>query len=578
MNRDVMRFRGLNYSGEKRVNFYLAHYFGDYLLVSALIAGRYLGLGNKDKGADWMSAADVLAGIMKRAFGSLYVNFTGEKDTTIEGSVDWQLLGKQMAFFMSGEYASVLKNASLGDALAKKTFADLYPGAKITLPFHITQTRGWTKNGWMADGRNADLGPVNGPFPIQELIFANYLYATAMLVKGPVSSRNNQLVSPALMPLPAAGSPILKEGNVWENEKEFFRFKEEAEANLMMYSGYGAVVMPWLYNFAPGHSSNLTLGDLKIAVTILEEILGIIIKDKEIGALDNIEGTEKLDKIVTQLAGKLPISQEKKDTIGSAIIDLILDRLYPQDASLPGLANNLRSIIEALKQTLSLEEEITKLSSLMKDQIFIEEMAGYLKSAYNKAAGWEDVGISEDETPSGLTKKDLDIALNLAGFIGLEVCVTAFLNTTRKGQSLVKVLKDIEADSGKNQRLSPQERALISSFAHTAWKAGLPFRAIVYESGKRKNAFGIMRDHDFFAPFLSFEDKTFQDDMLQIKIAARLLVEEIEGIDENKQMPYLQRKLKDPVFLEKVAKESLKKYNWFKGTNYTMSQETTPTG
>ena len=38
------------------------------------------------------------------------------------------------------------------------------------------------RNGWRFDGKNEDLGPVNGPLPIQELIKANYIYLTTMFV------------------------------------------------------------------------------------------------------------------------------------------------------------------------------------------------------------------------------------------------------------------------------------------------------------------------------------------------------------------------------------------------------------
>jgi hypothetical protein len=36
--------------------------------------------------------------------------------------------------------------------------------------------------GWRFDGRNDDLGPVNGPFPLQELVKACYVY-TALIVE-----------------------------------------------------------------------------------------------------------------------------------------------------------------------------------------------------------------------------------------------------------------------------------------------------------------------------------------------------------------------------------------------------------
>ena len=35
--------------------------------------------------------------------------------------------------------------------------------------------------GWRFDGIHEDLGPVNGPLPLQELIRANYIYTASMI-------------------------------------------------------------------------------------------------------------------------------------------------------------------------------------------------------------------------------------------------------------------------------------------------------------------------------------------------------------------------------------------------------------
>ena len=114
-------------------------------------------------------------------YQELHVAFSGEEEGGAAELVDWNLFGQQMAFFMSGAYVEPLKFASQGDIQARKTFEKLYGNAEIEYAENLGSSRGWTEQGWMFDGRHPDLGPVNGPLPLQELIKANYVYTTDML-------------------------------------------------------------------------------------------------------------------------------------------------------------------------------------------------------------------------------------------------------------------------------------------------------------------------------------------------------------------------------------------------------------
>ncbi len=118
-----------------------------------------------------------------------------ENPDVIAVAPDYKLMARQFTYFMNREY--VIKQIPLG----------FYPGAEIT---QVAQGRGWTEKGW--DIRNAkylipsrnsnlnftvssfDLGPVNGPNPVQELIRGLYLVIPQMVVGRLTSSTSSAMV------------------------------------------------------------------------------------------------------------------------------------------------------------------------------------------------------------------------------------------------------------------------------------------------------------------------------------------------------------------------------------------------
>ncbi|MFC1624391.1 PEP/pyruvate-binding domain-containing protein [Candidatus Omnitrophota bacterium] len=228
---------------EDRKKFLLAHFMGNYTLALALCEGERLkSLGR----LDW-NKTDEIAGFMRRMYSLAYKTFTGEDDDEIEDFVDWHMFARQMAFFMGGEYRdytdkdipeeiygiegiriepgdgwgfihidviekAIRKHKDLNDieisSIIEKYFDIPEPSGRRQIPEGIyvfkdnfeslngREVNGKIKaimkglhgeysKGWRFDGIHEDLGPVNGPNPLQELIKANYVYTMFMIGKGP---------------------------------------------------------------------------------------------------------------------------------------------------------------------------------------------------------------------------------------------------------------------------------------------------------------------------------------------------------------------------------------------------------
>ena len=161
--------------------FYLASYLGDYLLSAALVVGRRLRDRNE---LNWMDPGQ-LAKIMENCYVNAFTVFTGQLENEIRligKLVDWNRLATQMSMNMA-------ENNEIADYLLENNIPqDLYgPGVLINYENDYSDSRGWInipgKRGWYFDDKNPDLGPVNGPNPLQELIKANYIF-TAFSITG----------------------------------------------------------------------------------------------------------------------------------------------------------------------------------------------------------------------------------------------------------------------------------------------------------------------------------------------------------------------------------------------------------
>ncbi|MEA3490219.1 MAG: hypothetical protein U9R44_07805 [Candidatus Omnitrophota bacterium] len=221
----------------ERGKFLLAHYMGNYLLAWALNEGKRL---KSSDGLDWKDKRKIrsLGKRLKDVYSEAYGAFTGEAEEDIGALVDWEMFATQMAFFMGGAYKEYtdkdipekvfgLKDLRIApgngwgyihrdvieEALSARKgirtkpviekyfvrpparrpfhpdvlifrpdFAFLIKGEKDrTLASGLEKLHREYSKGWRFDGKNDDLGPLNGPNPLTELVRANYIYTMAMI-------------------------------------------------------------------------------------------------------------------------------------------------------------------------------------------------------------------------------------------------------------------------------------------------------------------------------------------------------------------------------------------------------------
>lgn len=190
-------------------NYLRASYLGDALLSLALMPLTYLQRrGELDYQHESQSTETFLQKALAELFKMAQTTYTGNAYPSLQ-TIDIQRMARQMAYFMTGQYVDDYKNDALNDALMS-----LYPGTILAFNtatmFTITpdgakHVGNWVKgHGWdfaqkvytipsrnpqmRAAELSSDLGPFNGPTPIQELIHA--LYAITPLMILPSETRN----------------------------------------------------------------------------------------------------------------------------------------------------------------------------------------------------------------------------------------------------------------------------------------------------------------------------------------------------------------------------------------------------
>ncbi|MDI6789499.1 MAG: hypothetical protein QME44_02255 [Thermodesulfobacteriota bacterium] len=228
-----MKFNLRRFFLPEREKILLAHFMGNYLLAWVLIEGRRLkerpGELNRHKPGG-------LAKLIKKIYTTAYKALTGSDSTGPDLStlIDWDRFAGQMTFFMGQAYKKYVNRPIPEKIFGKK---DIYitPGdgwgfiqrdvVETTLNLHgerlsevldkyfspatserriippsififkphfnklikkekdsnlrpgLEELYENYATGWRFDGINEDIGPVNGPFPLQELIKANYIFS-----------------------------------------------------------------------------------------------------------------------------------------------------------------------------------------------------------------------------------------------------------------------------------------------------------------------------------------------------------------------------------------------------------------
>ena len=178
-NKTSLHLAPLRRFGNETPNFYLASYLGDYLLAWSLVtSSRYLRLGS----LNWEDEGKVssLSNILHAGFKYAFSLFTGVPEESagafLSAIINWDRMAKQMAYFMTPAYVEDLKTGQLPEGLYDSNVT-------VTIPHlrDIEKSRGWREKGWSFDGENPDLGPVNGPLPLLELVKALYLSTSFMI-------------------------------------------------------------------------------------------------------------------------------------------------------------------------------------------------------------------------------------------------------------------------------------------------------------------------------------------------------------------------------------------------------------
>ena len=159
----------------------------------------------------------------------------------------------------------------------------------------------------------------------------------------------------------------------------------------------------------------------------------------------------------------------------------------------------------------SRENQLQKISQLLKDKQFAFEMAQHMEAAYYTAQQQAVPPFLKPGEDAAMIKKSLKeekIATNIAGFYALE-CGISYLATAQKKSPSV-VLQSIINDS-----ISKDDKRLLERFANATWKAGQPFRGLDRITRATFTSFDLLKPEDI------------EKDWVQIKAAAEKLIKSI---------------------------------------------------
>ncbi len=247
---------------DKAHNYIASALLGDTLLSLALIPPTYLERRNElDYSVESKRKRTYLQENLKILFDESYTGYNGAESpyNTIGLNLDIQLIASQMAYFLTDQYVADYNRTFNRRPIPQ----DLFPGAAIT---QIEEGRGWRKEiGWdISNGVtyeiptvgkekiqrvSRDLGPVNGPNPLQGLIRALYMTTPVMTINWDNNKSNEMRTSAtgaeglreALKPLPQEWingklnladfivelSRLLQIENILEQNKSTFIFSEK---------------------------------------------------------------------------------------------------------------------------------------------------------------------------------------------------------------------------------------------------------------------------------------------------------------------------------------------------------------
>ncbi len=209
-----------------------------------------------------------------------------------------------------------------------------------------------------------------------------------------------------------------------------------------------------------------------------------------------------------------------------------------------------------MQQEQHINEELKKISFLLRDTSFALEMAKNQEAAYYVSLGQTVPPFLPDNNDASTIKrsvKEEKIATNIAGFYALECAIGALME--QKGGTPIVWLNKIN-----EKKLDSAEALVFKRFANATWKAGQPFRGLNR----------ITRDV-FISPVFLPEDE-IKKDFNQVSAAAAKLLPALRDINDTSkkgQVKKISLLLKDKQFAMGMAQHIESVY-------YTARQQPVP--
>jgi hypothetical protein len=209
-----------------------------------------------------------------------------------------------------------------------------------------------------------------------------------------------------------------------------------------------------------------------------------------------------------------------------------------------------------MQQEQTINDELKKITVLLRDSSFAVEMAKHLDAAYYTSQEQDAPAFLPDNADTSTIQrslKDEKIATNIAGFYALECGIGVLMD--QKAGSPVEWLNKL---IGK--QLDSTEIVVLNRFANATWKAGQPFRGL-----KR-----ITRDV-FISPVFLPDDE-IKKDYDQVVAAATKLLAALQDVKDSSKLNQLQKisqLLKDKQFAMEMAQHMEAAY-------YTARQQAVP--
>ena len=207
-----------------------------------------------------------------------------------------------------------------------------------------------------------------------------------------------------------------------------------------------------------------------------------------------------------------------------------------------------------------LNNELSKINTLLRDTAFAAYMAGSQESSYSASRVRSSTPFFEG--PDSVLRKSFKeekIAINLAGFYAVECGIGSLI--AKKGGKPTEWLERIA-----NQSLDSSDLLLLNRFANATWKAGQPFRSLDR----------IRRDNFIVAGLLS--DAEINKDTDQVTAAAIKLLDSLKGLEKdaaNLQLEKIGSMSRDKGFAIDMARHMEEAY--LKGQNKPITPFLSPT-